>query len=47
MSQIIHQWEWPYQWEWPTNPMGRAHIDYFEYDDNHFLMMVDSYSNDG
>ena len=31
-------------WDWPTNPVDQVHIDYFEYNKNDFLIMVDSYS---
>ena len=34
----------PHPWSWPTKPMDRIHIDYFEYNDVDFLLMVDSYS---
>ena len=34
----------PHQWDWTTHPMDRVHIDYFEYNKNNFLIMVDSHS---
>ena len=34
----------PHPWDWPTHPMDRVHIDYFEYNKNIFLIMVDSSS---
>ena len=34
----------PHPWDWPTHPMDRVHIDYFEYNKNNFLIMVDSSS---
>ena len=34
----------PHPWSWPTKPMDRVHVDYFEYNDVDFLIMVDSYS---
>ena len=34
----------PHPWDWPANPMDRIHVDYFEYNSNDFLIMVDSYS---
>ena len=34
----------PHPWDWPANPMDRIHVDYFEYNSNSFLIMVDSYS---
>ena len=34
----------PHLWNWPTNPVDWVHKDYFEYNKNEFLIMVDSYS---
>ena len=34
----------PHPWDWPANPMDRMHVDYFEYNSNNVLIMVDSYS---
>ena len=34
----------PHPWDWPAHPMDQVHIDYFEYNKNNFLIMVDSYS---
>ena len=31
-------------WDWPIEPMNRVHIDFFEFENNKFLAMVDSYS---
>ena len=37
-KSIIHPWQWP------VKPMDRIHIDYFEYNNSNFLLMVDSHS---
>ena len=34
----------PHPWDWPAHPMDQVHIDYFEYNENNFLIVVDSYS---
>ena len=34
----------PHPWDWPIEPMDRAHIDFFEFKNNKFLAMVESYS---
>ena len=34
----------PHPWDWPTHPMDPVHIDYFNYNKNYFLIMLDSYS---
>ena len=34
----------PHPWDWPIEPMDRVHIDFFEFENNKFLAMVDSYS---
>ena len=34
----------PHPWDWPIEPMDRVHIDFFEFENNTFLAMVDSYS---
>ena len=31
-------------WSWPTKAMDKIYINYFEYNENVYLMMVDSYS---
>ena len=31
-------------WDWPIEPMDRVHIDFFEFENNTFLAIVDSYS---
>ena len=33
----------PHLWNWPIEPMGCVHIDFFEFKNNKFLAMVDSY----
>ena len=33
----------PHPWDWPIEPMDRVHIDFFEFENNKFLAMVDSY----
>ena len=37
-KSIIHPWKWP------VRAMDRVHIDYFEYNNYNFLLMVDSHS---
>ena len=34
----------PHPWDWPIEPMDHVHIDFFEFENNKFLAMVDSYS---
>ena len=34
----------PHPWGWPIEPMDHVHIDFFEFENNKFLAMVDSYS---
>ena len=34
----------PHPWDWPTGAMDRIHVDYFEYERDMFLIMVDSFS---
>ena len=34
----------PHPWDWPTDVMDRIHVDYFEYERDMFLIMVDSFS---
>ena len=34
----------PHPWDWSIEPMDRVHIDFFEFENNKFLAMVDSYS---
>ena len=34
----------PHPWDWPIEPMDCVHIDFFEFENNKFLAMVDSYS---
>ena len=31
----------PHPWDWPIEPMDRVHIDFFEFENNTFLAMVD------
>ena len=31
----------PHPWDWPSNPIDRIHLDYFEHNNNNFLIMVD------
>ena len=34
----------PHPWDWSIEPMDCVHIDFFEFENNKFLAMVDSYS---
>ena len=34
----------PHRWDWSIEPMDNVHIDFFEFENNKFLEVVDSYS---